>query len=154
MAISFVREVMPAHLRNAAVAGISATLGVGGALGLPLAAWIAQSYDWHALFWVASGLAAVMVLATAVALPHRPAASSGRLDVIGALGMAAGVVALLVGVSKGGSWGWTSPATIGAIVGGVIVLLLWGRFELRQASPRPVGRSCSRTSPRSSRASG
>ena len=135
VAISFVREVMPAHLRNAAVAGISATLGVGGALGLPLAAWIAQSYDWHALFWVASGLAAVMVLATAVALPHRPAASSGRLDVIGALGMAAGVVALLVGVSKGGSWGWTSPATIGAIVGGVIVLLLWGRFELRQASP-------------------
>lgn len=135
VAISFVREVMPRHLRNAAVAGISATLGVGGALGLPISAWIAQSYDWHALFWVASGLAAIMVLATAVALPHRPAAASGRLDVLGALGMAVGVVGVLVGVSKGSSWGWTSPATLGTILGGLLVLLLWGRFELRRPSP-------------------
>lgn len=135
VAISFVREVMPPHLRNTAVAGISATLGVGGALGLPIAAWIAQSYDWHALFWLASALAAIMVVSTLVVMPHRPAAQSGKLDVIGALGMAIGVVALLVGVSKGNDWGWTSPATLGAIIGGVVVLLLWGRFEVAQENP-------------------
>lgn len=135
VAISFVREIMPPHLRNTAVAGISATLGVGGALGLPLAAWIAQSYDWHALFWLSSALAVIMVVATAIVMPHRPAAQSGKLDVIGALGMAAGVVSVLVGVSKGNDWGWTSPATLGAIIGGVVVLLLWGRFEISQKNP-------------------
>ena len=135
VAISFVRELMPPHLRNTAVAGISATLGVGGALGLPIAAGIAQSYDWHALFWLASALALVMVVATIVVMPHRPAAQSGKLDVIGALGMAVGVVAVLVGVSKGNDWGWTSPATIGAILGGVVVLLLWGRFEVTRENP-------------------
>lgn len=135
VAISFVRELMPAHLRNTAVAGISATMGVGGALGLPLAAWIAQSYDWHALFWLASALAVVMVVATAAVMPHRPAAQTGKLDVIGALGMAVGVVALLVGVSKGNDWGWASPTTLAAIIGGIVVLLLWGRFEVRQKNP-------------------
>lgn len=50
VAISFVREVTPPAMRNSAVAGISATLGVGGALGLPIAAWIAQAFDWHMLF--------------------------------------------------------------------------------------------------------
>lgn len=135
VAISLAREIMPPHLRNAAISGISATLGVGGALGLPIAAWIVQSADWHALFWLASALAVVMTLGTALVLPRTPATSSGRLDVLGALGMAAGVVALLVGVSKGGAWGWTSPATLGAILGGLVVLLLWGRFELRQTSP-------------------
>ena len=135
VAISFVREVMPTHLRNTAVAGISATLGVGGALGLPIAAWIAQSYDWHALFWLASGLALIMVIASVVVLPNIPAVQSGRLDIIGALGMAIGVVALLVGVSKGNDWGWTSPITLGSLIGGVIVLLLWGRFEVAQKNP-------------------
>jgi MFS family permease len=135
VAISFVRELMPPHLRNTAVAGISATLGVGGALGLPIAAWIAQSYDWHALFWLASALALVMVIATVVVMPHQPAAQSGKLDVIGALGMAIGVVAVLVGVSKGNDWGWTSPATIGAILGGAVALLLWGRFEVTRENP-------------------
>lgn len=135
VAISFVRELMPPHLRNTAVAGISATLGVGGALGLPIAAWIAQSYDWHALFWMASALAVIMVIANAVVMPHRSASQSGKLDVIGAFGMALGVVALLVGVSKGNDWGWTSPATLGAVIGGLVVLLLWGRFESSQKNP-------------------
>lgn len=135
VAISFVREVMPAHLRNTAVAGISATLGVGGALGLPIAAWIAQSYDWHSLFWMTSGLALIMVIANAVFLPNVPAVQTGRLDIIGALGMAIGVVALLVGVSKGNDWGWTSAATLGSLIGGIIVLLLWGRFEVAQKNP-------------------
>lgn len=135
VAISFVREVMPPHLRNTAVAGISATLGVGGALGLPLAAWIAQSHDWHMLFWVASGLALVMVLTTVLVIPHRPATASGRLDMIGALGMAIGVVALLVGLSKGNDWGWASPATLGTVIGGLVVLLLWGRYEVSRTNP-------------------
>ncbi|GAA1489842.1 MFS transporter [Brachybacterium sacelli] len=135
VAISFVREVMPPHLRNTAVAGISATLGVGGALGLPIAAWVAQSYDWHALFWLATVLAVIMVVATLAVLPHRPATGSGKLDVIGAIGMSVGIVALLVGISKGSDWGWASPATLGTILGGLVVLLLWGRFEIGHENP-------------------
>lgn len=135
VAISFVREVMPPHLRNTAVAAISATLGVGGALGLPIAAWVVQSYDWHALFWLATVLAVIMVVASIVVLPHRPATGSGTLDVVGAIGLSVGVVAILVGVSKGTDWGWTSPATIGAILGGIVVLLLWGRFEIGHENP-------------------
>ena len=49
---------------------MSATLGVGGAIGLPLAAWIADSGDWHALFWVAAALAAVITVLVWVAVPH------------------------------------------------------------------------------------
>lgn len=135
VAISLVREVTPPHLTNTAVAGVSATLGVGGALGLPLAAWIAQSADWHVLFWVSAGLAAIMTVLTVTVVPHVHDRHPGRLDVVGTIGLAVGLVALLVGVSKGSGWGWTSPATLGAVLGGLVVLVLWGAYELRQDDP-------------------
>ncbi|WP_231386752.1 MFS transporter [Nocardia sp. BMG111209] len=135
VAISFVREVVPARLVNSATASISATLGVGGALGLPLAAWIAQDHNWHALFWVSSVLAAVVTVLSLVALPHVRDGHSAHLDVVGAVGLAVGLVAVLVGVSKGNDWGWTSGRTLGLVVGGVVVLLAWAAFELRHSDP-------------------
>lgn len=135
VAISMVREIAPPHLRNTAVAGVSATLGVGGALGLPLAAWIAQDFDWHMLFWVSVVLAVVMTALTATVVPHVRDAHPGRLDVVGAIGLAIGLVGVLVGVSKGNDWGWGSASTLGMVVGGVVVLLLWGWYELRHDDP-------------------
>lgn len=135
VAISMVREVTPEHMRNTAVAGVSATLGVGGALGLPLAAWIAQDHDWHALFWVSVALAAVVLVLSATVLPHIHDAHPGRLDVVGAIGLAIGLVSLLVGISKGHDWGWASAGTVGCIVGGAVVLVAWGWFELRHRDP-------------------
>ncbi|HWJ84800.1 MAG TPA: MFS transporter [Cellulomonas sp.] len=135
VAISMVREVAPPHMVNTAVAGVSATLGVGGALGLPLSAWIAQNHDWHMLFWLSAALAAVILVASAIVIPHVHDAHPARLDVVGAVGLAVGLVAVLVGVSKGNDWGWGSATTIGMIVGGVVVLLVWGAYELRHHDP-------------------
>ncbi len=135
VAISMVREVAPAHRRASAVAAVSATLGVGGALGLPLSAWIAQDYSWHGLFWLSTVLAAVVLTLTFVVVPHIHDEHPGRIDVVGIVGLAVGLVAVLVGVSKGSEWGWTNAGTIGTIAGGAAVLLLWGWYELRHHDP-------------------
>ncbi|MBD8057984.1 MFS transporter [Cellulomonas sp. JH27-2] len=135
VAISLVREVIPPRMVNSAIAAVSATLGVGGALGLPLAAWIAQGHDWHDLFWVATGLAVAMTVLSFVVLPHVHDAHPATIDWLGAVGLALGLVGVLVGVSKGGDWGWSSASTIGLIVGGVVILLAWGWYELRSKDP-------------------
>ena len=59
----------------------------------------------------------------------------GRLDVIGAIGLSVGLILTLIAVSKGNSWGWDQPRTLGTLAGGVVVLLLWGWFELRVDEP-------------------
>jgi MFS family permease len=133
--ISLMREFTPPHMTGTAIASMSATLGVGGAIGLPLAAWIADGHDWHLMFWVAAGLALVVMLSTVFLVPHIHDAQPGRLDVVGGLGLAIGLVAFLVGVSKGNDWGWGSGRTWGAIVGGLVVLVIWGFFELRLDEP-------------------
>ena len=133
--ISLMREITPPSMTSTAIAAMSATLGVGGAIGLPLSAWIAQDHDWHALFWVSTGMAALILVATVLLVPHLRDGTPARLDVGGAVGLAVGLSAFLVGVSKANDWGWTDPATLGSMVGGVVVLLLWGVFEVRRREP-------------------
>lgn len=135
VAISMVREIAPPERKTGAVAAVSATLGVGGALGLPLSAWIAEDHSWHALFWLSSALALIILVLTQVVVPNVRDAHPAHLDIVGIAGLAVGLVAVLVGVSKGTAWGWASPTTIATIAGGVLVLLLWGWFELRHDDP-------------------
>ncbi|WLP92416.1 MFS transporter [Gordonia sp. NB41Y] len=133
--ISLMREVTPPKITTMAIAAMSATLGVGGAIGLPLSAWIAQTWNWHGLFWTAAALSLVIIAAVVFLVPHVADATGGRLDIVGAIGLAIGLCAALIGVSKGNDWGWGSGTTIGMIVGGVVVLLLWGLHQLKTPEP-------------------
>ncbi|WP_433222216.1 MFS transporter [Microtetraspora malaysiensis] len=131
LGISIMRDELPPARLGSAMALMSSSMGIGGALGLPAAAAVAQYVHWHVLFWASAGLG-VVVLALVVALvPESPLRSGGRFDVVGALGLSAGLICLLLAVSKGGDWGWSSPVTLGLFGATPLVLLVWGRYELR-----------------------
>jgi MFS family permease len=55
--------------------------------------------------------------------------------VIGSVGLALGLAALLLGVSTGNEQGWLTPTTLALLVGGVIMLLMWGVHQLRVTRP-------------------
>ena len=133
--ISLMREVTPPRLTSMAVAAMSATLGVGGAIGLPLSAWIAETWDWLALFWASAGLGIVIVVLVIVVVPNITDETGGKLDVIGAIGLSVGLCSALIAVSKGKDWGWTSGTTVGFLVVGLLVLAAWAFFELRHGDP-------------------
>lgn len=133
--ISLMREITPPKLTSTAIAAMSATLGVGGAIGLPLAAWIAQSFNWHALFWFAAGAGVLVLVAVMTLVPHVHDSNGGRLDIGGIIGLGIGLVSALVAVTKGNTWGWGDGKTLGLLIGGIVVLLLWGVYELRVTDP-------------------
>ncbi|MGY4712510.1 MFS transporter [Mycolicibacterium sp. CBM1] len=135
LAISVLRAAVPAERVGSAMGLISASLGVGGALGLPLAALIAGHADWHALFWFATGLGVCTLLLVVVVVPRIPASSVGRLDPLGTLLLAIGLVTLLLAISKGSAWGWTS-ATTGTLIGtSLVVFAVFARWQFHTASP-------------------
>jgi MFS family permease len=133
--ISLMREITPPHLSGTAIAAMSATLGVGGAIGLPLSAWIVDVSDWHTLFWVATGMGLVVLAAVWTCVPHVADGGRGRFDGVGAVGLAIGLVSFLVGISKATTWGWGDARTLGAIVAGIVVLVAWAAFEIRRTDP-------------------
>jgi MFS family permease len=136
LGISVLRASVPAERVGSAMGLMSASLGVGGALGLPLSAAIAEQFSWHALFWFAAGLGVAVLLLFVVMVPSVPAsASTDRLDPLGAILLAGGLVTLLVAITKGQSWGWTSGTTLGLFAASLVIFALFATWQLRMESP-------------------
>jgi EmrB/QacA subfamily drug resistance transporter len=135
LGISVMRDVLPSERLAGSTAVMSASLGVGGALGLPSAAFIADNFDWHVLFWTSAALGVVSFLLVMLLVPESKVRAGGRFDLVGSLGLSAGLVSLLLTVSKGGDWGWTSGTTLGLGTAAVAILLAWGWWELRSKQP-------------------
>jgi len=135
LGISAMRDLLPAERLGSAIALMSASMGIGGALGLPAAAAVAEHADWRVLFWGSAVLALVVTVLILALVPVTPVVAHGRFDVVGAVGLGIGLVCLLLGISKGADWGWSNPATWGCLVAAAVVLLVWGIFELRVADP-------------------
>lgn len=135
LGIAIMRDVLPPERLGTAVALMSATMGVGGAIGMPVAALLAQNADWHMLFWLAAALGVVGLALVLAVIPEDVLRSPGRLDVLGAIGLAIGLTGLLLFVSRGAQWGWTAPITLTCIIGGLVVLLVWGWYQLRTKDP-------------------
>ena len=135
LGIAIMRDVLSPERLGTAVALMSATMGVGGAVGMPVAALLAENADWHMLFWLAAALGVIGLVLVLVVIPEDVLRSPGRLDVLGAIGLAIGLTGILLFVSRGAEWGWTSPITLVCIIGGLAVLLVWGWYQLRTQDP-------------------
>ena len=136
LGISLMRDVVPAEKLGSSIAVMSASLGVGGALGLPFAAAVAQNGSWQALFWVAAALSGVVAVLVWVFVPAgRVPTTRSRFDFLGAIGLGAALICLLLAVSKGSGWGWTSSTTLGLGAATAVLLLTWGWWELRTTDP-------------------
>ncbi|MGV9820918.1 MFS transporter [Nocardia xishanensis] len=135
LGISIMRDELPAERVGSAMAIMSATLGVGGAIGLPVAAAIAQNADWHVLFWSSAALGVVCAALVFVFVPESPVRTPARFDFGGAVGLSIALLALLVAITKGADWGWSSASILSLFGISLVVFLGWGFFELRQRAP-------------------
>ena len=135
LGIGIMRDELPREKLGSAMALMSSSIGVGGGLALPAAALVAQHADWHTLFFGAAGLGVLSMVLTVLAVPETSLRAPGRFDLPGALGLSLGLVCLLLPITKGSDWGWTSATTLGLIAASLLILVLWGLFELRSPAP-------------------
>ncbi|WP_345631007.1 MFS transporter [Rugosimonospora acidiphila] len=131
LGISLLSSVLPPQRVRGAIALVSAMLGVGGALGLPLAGLVGEHADFHVLFWITAVAGAASLAATPLAVREAPSRSGGRVDIPGAVLLSTGLVALLLPLAQGESWGWGSLRTVGLLVLALVLLVVFVVVERR-----------------------
>ncbi|MFC6065525.1 MFS transporter [Streptomyces ochraceiscleroticus] len=117
---------------NGGFAGVDAI--VGGRL--------ADTVGFRAIFLGGLVLSVVGTLAVARYVPAVPPKAAGSMDWLGAGLLALGLSGVLIGLAQGAGWGWTSPATLGCVVGGLAALVA---FVLVQRSRSAGSNSVSGT---------
>jgi len=135
LAFGIVRDELPRERVGVGLGLISAMLGVGAGFGLVMSGLILDAMSWPWLFWIGTAPIVVALVLVWWLVPESPVRTPSRLDWRGALSLSAGLVALLLALSEGQSWGWLSATTLGVFAASVVILLLWVWIELRVPQP-------------------
>ncbi|WP_328419234.1 MFS transporter [Streptomyces sp. NBC_00443] len=137
LALSVLREEVPARRLPGAMALVSGTLAFGSGSALVTTGLLTrgEDADYHRVFWLATGLAAVTLLAVALLVPASRTKTGGRTDILGALTLGLFLVLLLLPISQGQEWGWTSARTLGSFAGAVVMAGVWSFTESRVREP-------------------
>ena len=136
LAFSLAREQFPRSVVPRAQGVISAVQVSGGAMGILVGAVVTIDYGWQANYHLALPCILALTLLTFLLIKESPNRKPGtRLDVIGATGLGASLTALVLGLSQGAAWGWTSGAVLGLILGGLLALVPLTLYERRRPEP-------------------
>lgn len=135
LAFGIARDALPPEKLSFGLGLMSGSFGVGGAAGLILAGVIVDHTSWHGIFWVGILVPLAAIVCVRAFIPASPARERVQLDWLGAVLLAAGLLPLLLGVSRGGAWGWTSLGVLGLFAAGAALIGVWGWWELRRRAP-------------------
>ncbi|MDH6521938.1 MFS family permease [Streptomyces sp. SAI-135] len=146
LSYSLMRDILPQRW-----IAFAASLTVGGTgvvtISAPfIAGYFVDHHGFRSVFWLLAILSVIAFLGL-LAVPESTVRSRSRLDWTGVALLGAGVGLVLLGLSEAATWTWSSPKTLGCLIGGLVLLLVWVAVErrireplvdLRLVSKRPV----------------
>ena len=112
-----------------------AIAGAGGALGLLLGGILTSYASWRWTLFVNLVFAATAITGALVLLQPDDGADHDPLDLPGLFLVGIGLFSIVFGFSHAETTAWSNPVTIGFLVGGVVLLLVFGYFETRAKYP-------------------
>jgi EmrB/QacA subfamily drug resistance transporter len=133
--LSMITRMVPPRQMGAAMGayglGIVVAPGVGPALG----GYLVQYVDWRLIFFINVPVALLGAAAALAVLPELPGNAGRPFDTAGFACCASGLFAILLAVSEGRQWGWTSYPTLILAAASASLLALFVVIELHSDHP-------------------
>jgi EmrB/QacA subfamily drug resistance transporter len=128
LSLTILTTAFPEEKRGMIVGAYGGLAGLAVAMGPIVGGAIAQSIDWHWIFWINVPIGVTALLLGIRLLPESYGAPE-RLDFIGVGLLTAGVVALVWALSRANNVGWSSTEVVGTLVAGAVMLVAFVRWE-------------------------
>lgn len=133
-------DAFPANQRGMAL-GVNMVAAVAGSfLGLLIGGFLSE-WEWKAVFWVGIPIGVIGAIWSYRSLRELGTRSPGKLDWAGTVTFGLGLTVLLLGITYGiqpygnSPTGWGSPAVLGSIGVGLLLLVVFCIIELKVESP-------------------
>jgi EmrB/QacA subfamily drug resistance transporter len=133
--LSILTNVFPPHERAKAIAIWAGLAGAGAAIGPVASGFLLEHFWWGSVFLVNVPLVLAALIGGRVLVPTSKSQNAEPLDPFGAALSMVGLCGVLYGIIEGPTHGWMAPATLGPLLSGLAVLVVFGLWELRTAHP-------------------
>ncbi len=135
-AISYIGELFTLRERGTALGVYSAVISIAPVVSLNIAGALVAVFGWRSVFWFTPIVGVAVLVGALMVLPDRGARAARRpFDIPGALLGGVGLLGVLLVVSQGEAWGFTSAATLTAIVVGLMGLAAFVLHERKAPDP-------------------
>jgi EmrB/QacA subfamily drug resistance transporter len=135
LSFAIIRDEFPPEKVGVGIGLVSAVFGVGGGFGVVLSGIIVDNLSWRWLFIIGSIGIAIAIALVIRFVPESPIKTRSRVDVPGAVLLSGGLIAFLVALTEGESWGWSSGRILSLFAAAAVLLVAWGVVELRVEEP-------------------
>ena len=137
---AIVTDAFPTHQRGLAL-GINNVAAISGSfIGLILGGLLAP-VQWHLVFLLSVPFGLFGTVWAYVKLEDRGIRTPAKIDWFGNFTFATGLILILVGITYGllpyghHTMGWASPVVLSEIIGGIVILLIFGVIETKVEQP-------------------
>jgi EmrB/QacA subfamily drug resistance transporter len=135
MGPAIVARTFPANERGRALGLNGVSVSIGLSLGPALGGILTQAATWRAIFLINAPIGVLAIVWAARILPAEPPGQRQSFDVRGAFLSSVALFSLLLALSDGQNWGWTSPTIVGLLVAFAVFAVGFIAAERRAIQP-------------------
>ncbi|WP_030437951.1 DHA2 family efflux MFS transporter permease subunit [Actinoplanes subtropicus] len=134
LALTLLAQAVPDNMRTLAVGVWGGFSGLGVAVGPVVGGAVVDGLDWHWIFWlnVPVGVVAVILAATVL---DESRGGARRLDPLGLVLSASGMLLLIWGVVDGPDHGWSSARVLTMLISGAALIAAFITWQARNKHP-------------------
>jgi EmrB/QacA subfamily drug resistance transporter len=134
LTLTLLSAAVPVARRGMALGIWGGIAGLAIATGPVVGGAVVQGWSWQTIFWLNVPLG-LLLLPIARLRVTESRGTSTRLDLPGVVLASAGLFGIVLGLVRANTLGWTSPLVVGAIAGGLVVMVAFVAWETRAPEP-------------------
>jgi EmrB/QacA subfamily drug resistance transporter len=135
LSMAILYRIVPPEKIGQAMGMLGLGIIVAPALGPTLGGYIVEYLDWRLIFFINVPVGVIATIAAVAILPKFPPEGKPKFDAIGFVTIATGLFSLLLALSQGDDWGWTSFRITGLMCFAVLMLAVFIVWELETDDP-------------------